>query len=276
MSGNMNRVRTIGQGGLGVVSLWQTTDGRLYAVKQMQYTWDNTHYQRFKREIEILASLVHKNIIKIINYDILNNNPWYVMPYFKDGSLRDKLYNLQSQGQMYSEKAASSLIYYLADALSYAHSKNIIHRDLKPENILFDGHEPVVADWGIGKFIHRESQVLTIAGLGTKTYCSPEQWHSGESDPRSDIYSLGMIYRELVTNSVYGQVNNTLLNNVINRMTMPSPSDRYQSMEQVKQAIISLHMVNTADPMQAFWEGAAKIAVGIGIIYLLANLLDSK
>lgn len=272
----MNRVRTIGQGGLGVVSLWQTADGRLYAVKQMLYTWNGEHFERFKREVQILSNLIHKNIIRLINFDIYNNNPWYVMPYFKDGSLRDKLYNLQSEGLIYSETAGSSLIYYLADALQHAHSKNIIHRDLKPENILFDGHEPVIADWGIGKFIHKESQVLTMAGLGTKIYCSPEQWNSGVSDHRSDIFSLGVIYRELLTGSIYGKVQDEKVNAIINRMTMMSPEDRYQSMAQVKEAIKLLQVVNISEPMNNFWEGAAKVAVGAGIIYLLAKLFEGK
>ncbi len=198
----MKRIRTLGQGGLGIVSLYKTTNGQQYAVKQMLYSWDDNHYERFKREIKIMADLIHKNIVKVLNFDIHNENPWYVMPFFKDGSLRDKLINLKNEGKVYSIKGASSIIYYIANALRHAHLKGIIHRDLKPENILFDRKEPIIADWGIGKFIHKESKVLTYGGLGTKIYCSPEQWNSGKSDHRSDIYSLGIIYRELLTGSV--------------------------------------------------------------------------
>lgn len=270
----MNRVRTIGQGGLGIVSLYQNVDGRLYAVKQMKYVWDNNLYERFKREVEIMANLVHKNIVKVLKYDILNQNPWYVMPYFKDGSLRDKILNLQSEGKVFSVSGASAIIYYLADALLHAHSKNIIHRDLKPENILFDGHEPLIADWGIGKFIHKESQVLTVAGLGTKVYCAPEQWDSGIADQRSDIFSLGIIFRELLTGSIHGQVTDANVNSIINKMTMMSPSDRFQSMPEVMQAINLLKIVNINDPMKDFWEGAAKVAVSAGIVYLLAKLFE--
>jgi len=240
----------------------------------MKYVWDNNLYERFKREVEIMANLVHKNIVKVLNYDILNQNPWYVMPYFKDGSLRDKILNLQAEGKAYTVSGASSIIYYLADALWHAHSKNIIHRDLKPENILFNGQEPVIADWGIGKFIHKESNVLTLAGLGTKVYCAPEQWDSGIADQRSDIFSLGVIFRELLTGSTYGEVSDVNVNGIINKMTMMSPSDRLQSMPEVMQAISSLKIVNTADPMKEFWEGAAKVAVGAGIVFLLAKLFE--
>jgi serine/threonine protein kinase len=107
----MNRMRTLGQGGLGIVSLYQATNGQNYAVKQMLYQWDDNHYERFKREIEIMATLVQKNIVKDINFHVLNNNLWYLMPFYKDGSLRDRLLDLRSKGQVYSVKGASGIIY---------------------------------------------------------------------------------------------------------------------------------------------------------------------
>ena len=68
----MNRIRTLGQGGLGIVSLYEATNGQEYAVKQMIYYWDDRHYERFKREVNILKNLLHKNIVKVLNFDILN------------------------------------------------------------------------------------------------------------------------------------------------------------------------------------------------------------
>ncbi len=269
----MNRIRTLGQGGLGIVSLYQATNGQNYAVKQMLYQWDDNHYERFKREVEIMANLVHKNIVKVINFDVLNNNPWYLMPFYEDGSLRDRLLDLRSKGQVYSVKGASGIIYYLADALRHAHKKGVIHRDLKPENILFNGTEPMLADWGIGKFIHKESKVLTNGGLGTKSYCSPEQWNNGVSDSRSDIYSLGLIYRELLTGSLTGQIQDQRINAIINRMTFMSPADRYRSMDEVMKDISALNEISTTDPMKDFWEGAIIIGAAIGLVYVLAKLL---
>lgn len=269
----MQRIRTIGQGGLGVVSLYQATNGNNYAVKQMIYQWDENHFERFKREIDIMANLVHKNIVKVINFDILNNNPWYLMPFYKEGSLRDRLMDLKSKGQVYSTKGASGIILYLADALNYAHSKGIIHRDLKPENVLFNGREPMLADWGIGKFIHKESKVLTYGGLGTKSYCAPEQWNSGVSDQRSDIYSLGLIYRELLTSSLTGQIKDSKVNAIVNKMTMTSPDDRYPTMSEVIRDIKALSIVSEKDPMSDFWGGVIAIGATVGLIYVLAKLL---
>jgi serine/threonine protein kinase len=269
----MNRIRTLGQGGLGIVSLYQTSNGNEYAVKQMQCSWDDNHYDRFKREIEIMAKLAHKNIVKILKFDILNNNPWYLMPFFKDGSLRDRLHDLQSKGQLYSIKGASGIVYYLADALRYAHENGIIHRDLKPENILFNGREPILADWGIGKFIHHESEVLTAGGLGTQSYCSPEQWNNGVSDSRSDIYSLGLIYRELLTGSITGKIQDPRVNAIVNKMTMISPADRYSNMDEVMMAIASPNEISIGDPMTEFWEGVMKTVAIVGFAILLSKIL---
>jgi len=270
----MIRIRTIGQGGLGVVALYQSSNERFYAVKQMLYSWDADHFARFKREIKIMAGLVHKNIIKVLKYDTNNNNPWYVMPYYKDGSLRDKILDLKAQGKAYSIKGASGIIYYLADALKYAHKNGVIHRDLKPENILFNGQEPIIADWGIGKFIHRESKVLTNGAIGTKTYCSPEQWENGTADERSDIFSLGIIYRELLTGKVHGPVKDPQVNLIINKMTMMSPSDRHQTMDELMEDIKSLEIISTKNPLADFWTAALVTAGVVGLVYLLSKAFE--
>jgi len=269
----MQRIRNIGQGGLGIVDLYQAQNGGYFAVKQMIYAWDENHCERFKREIKIMANLAHKNIVKCLNFDIHNDNPWYVMPYYKDGSLRDRLRDMKAQGKVYSPKAASGIIVYLADALNHAHQKGIIHRDLKPENILFNGREPLLADWGIGKFIHKESKVLTNGAIGTRAYCPPEQWNSGIADSRSDIFSLGLIYRELLTGELYGKVNDSRINQIINKMTAISPADRYQNISEVIAAIKSLEIVSKK-PLNDFWEGALIVAGVIGIVALLAAIFE--
>lgn len=270
----MVRIETIGQGGLGRVDLYERADGKQYAVKQMLYAWDNNHYERFKREIKIMADLAHENIIKVLKFDINQNNPWYIMPYYQQGSLRDKINSLQSEGKVYSGQAASGVIYYLSKALHYAHRKGVIHRDLKPENILFEGRKPLIADWGIGKFIHRESTVLTYGGLGTKTYCSPEQWQSGISDHRSDIYSLGIIFRELLSGSVHGKIADEKINSIVNKMTMISPDDRYQSMLNVMEDIESMRIISTEDPLKDFAKGALVVAGVVGLAMIIASLFD--
>ena len=219
----MKFVADIGKGGLGIVRLYRHEDsGNHYAVKFMLQKWDANLYKRFVKEVELMMNLAHKNIMKILKHDVKNENPHYVMPYYKDGSLRDRLNDMLSKGKVFSPEAATSIIYVLADALSYAHARGAIHRDMKPENIMFNGREPIVADWGIGKFIHHDSPVLTKTNgaLGTQPYCAPEQWSHGLSDARSDIYSLGLIYRELLTGKINGTVTEPRIAAIIRKMTM--------------------------------------------------------
>lgn len=269
-------VRNVGQGGLGKVSLYKANNGVLYAVKQMLYEWDEHHYQRFVREVKLMSELAHKGIMRVLKFDVHCDSPYYVMPYYQDGSLRDRLEEMKAKGRVFAPKAASALIYVAADALSFAHKNGAIHRDLKPENILFDGRSPIIADWGIGKFVHKESKVLTGSGpLGTRSYCAPEQWDRGTSDHRSDIYSLGLIYRELLTGSTYGKVNDPRIKTIISKMVEQSPDDRYQSMEEVLRDVRSLHIVNEQKPMDDFWEGVLVVGAAVGLIALIAAAFDN-
>jgi hypothetical protein len=122
------------------------------------------------------------------------------MPYVRGGTLRERIGEFKSQGRQFELSTISSYITQIADALSYAHSLGVIHRDIKPGNLLFhqDGRL-LLSDFGIVRLIAMPS--LTTAGsfLGTAEYASPEQVSAAELDPRSDIYSLGIILFELLT-----------------------------------------------------------------------------
>jgi serine/threonine protein kinase len=261
----MERVKNLGVGGFGYVDLYlNSSDSTYYAVKFMQGFWDNANYQRFVQEINILKQLNHKNIIKVLNFNIKGNNPHYLMPFYVRGSLRTILNEYKDKNLIFTPQAAMSIILMLADAMQYAHSKGCIHRDLKPENILFDGQIPIIADWGIGKFIHKGSVVLNQhGGLGTPVYCSPEQWAGYTTDHRTDIYALGVIFREVLTGHPKGIVNDASLNSIILKMIDDNPNARYSSMQAVINDIKALG--NTPqNPEDTFWEDVAKAGLVIG------------
>src|SRR5437899_10070612 len=122
------------------------------------------------------------------------------MPYIRGGTLRERIDEFKRQARQFELSTIASYISQVADALSYAHSLGVIHRDIKPGNLLFhqDGRL-LLSDFGIVRLIAMPS--LTTAGsfLGTAEYASPEQVSAAELDPRSDIYSLGIILFELLT-----------------------------------------------------------------------------
>ena len=277
----MNWLKRLGQGGCGQVELYHDSpSNQLYAVKFMLKAWEQSNLKRFIREIKIMEKLKHPNIVPVLNYEVQNATPYYVMPYYMKGSLRDILKNLQKEGKLLPTKSSIAIIKIIANAMSYAHKNGAIHRDLKPENILFDGNNPVISDWGLGKDIHKYSVILTNGGLGTQGYTAPEQWNNGDSNEQADIYSLGIIFRELLTGTITGRIYDKELSIIVNNMTAQSPDERYKTMEAV---IIAINNINSnpvpTDPTNDFWQGVAEATLVIGgtviIGVVAATLLDA-
>lgn len=199
----------IGRGGLGsVYSVVVTASnaagmpvGSKWAAKKLNYNWKNHPVMtaRFEREILALRSMSHPNIVTCHGENLPGGERFYVMPLFAN-SVRK---HIAMGGLRGNWREIAKLGAELADALQYAHRIGFIHRDLKPDNILFNPSGPlVIADWGLGYFVHRESlvlQQLTRGRMGTEYYCSIEQWSTGKCDCRGDIYSLGMTLDEWVT-----------------------------------------------------------------------------
>jgi len=154
--------------------------------------------ERFNREINALKRMSHTNIVSFEGENV-NPGRFYLMHLYTD-TVRKFIAGGNKVGDW---RFIAGLGAVLADAMAYAHDLGFTHRDLKPDNILFNGGGPlVIADWGLGYFIHKHSKVLqqlTRGGMGTEYYCSLEQWSTGKCDGRGDIYSLGMTLDEMVT-----------------------------------------------------------------------------
>ncbi len=152
--------------------------------------------KRFEREARALARLSHPNIVKIHDFGEHNGLPFLVMECISAGTLKSKT------GSTVPYKEAVDLLLPIARALEYAHQRNVIHRDIKPANILLTEEGiPMLTDFGIAKIIEaRDTDRLTDSGtgIGTPDYMAPEQW-LGEILPQSDMYSLGVIFYELLT-----------------------------------------------------------------------------
>lgn len=200
-------VRMIGEGGLGVVDeVVVTASNRTHPVgtrlarKRLGTAWSNDAgaQARFEREIAMLAAMRHPNVVSVEGASLPGGERWYAMPLFSRGSLRSWQ---QAGGRFRTAQEVAGFVATIADALAYAHSLGFIHRDLKPENVLIsDEGAPIVADWGLGQFVHVHSKVLDLTRggpMGTHYYCSLEQWTTGRSTAAGDVYSLGVVMAEL-------------------------------------------------------------------------------
>ena len=241
----------IGQGGMGFVfRARQRHLDRDVALKILhsELQQDPAFAKRFEREAQALARLNHPNIVSV--YDSGHTeagNYYFVMEYVDGVNLRDVLHG----GHLEPEKALA-VVPQVCDALQYAHEKGIVHRDIKPENILLDSRGQVkIADFGLAKLLDPSSQNenLSQAGqrMGTAHYMAPEQAQGAtEVDHRADIYSLGVVFYEMLTGELpigrFSPPSQSVkldgrLDKVVLKTLESRPEQRYQQASDLKTAI---------------------------------------
>jgi serine/threonine-protein kinase len=163
-----------------------------------EYAIDPNFVERFRREAQSAAALTHPNIVAVYDWGKVNTTYFIAMEYVEGKTLATLL---KERGPL-SPTHACDVISEVAAALSFAHENGVIHRDVKPGNILIGlGGQVKVADFGIARALGANvEEALTEIGsvMGTATYLSPEQAQGAQPDPRSDIYSLGVMMYELV------------------------------------------------------------------------------
>ncbi|HEY7635507.1 MAG TPA: protein kinase [Gemmatimonadales bacterium] len=192
--------RELGQGGMAHVYLARDLrHGRDVALKVLRPELAaGLGSDRFLREIRIEASLQHPHILPLHDSGVAEGLLYYVMPFVKGETLRDRL----AREKQLPIADAMRIAREVADALGYAHANNIVHRDIKPANILLSADHAVVADFGIARAITiAAGDQVTETGLavGTPDYMSPEQ-ATGETslDGRTDVYALGCVLYEML------------------------------------------------------------------------------
>ncbi len=237
----------IGRGGMGAVyKARQKRLERFVALKVLPASVkrDPAFAERFAREARALARLAHPNIVAVHEFGQKEGLFYFVMEFVDGMNLRQLL----NTGKI-APKEALAIVPQICDALQYAHDKGIVHRDIKPENILLDKAGTVkIADFGLAKLVGLEAKDLRITGsgdvMGTPHYMAPEQVeHPQDVDHRADIYSLGVVFYQMLTGELpIGRFAppsrkvqiDVRLDEVVLRALEKEPEHRYQHVSELK------------------------------------------
>ena len=189
--------RLIADGGMGAVYLAERVDGELkqrVAIKFLRTGAEPPFFrERFLRERQILASLNHPGIARLLDAGHTGGHPYLVMEYV-DGIRVDQY------AAGLDARQVLALVVRVAEAVSYAHRNLVIHRDLKPSNILVDGAgQPKLLDFGIAKILDASEETRTMERMMTPEYASPEQLRGDAQATTTDVYSLGAVLYRLLT-----------------------------------------------------------------------------
>ena len=241
-------LRKVGEGGMAKVYLAErVSDGIQLALKILDPSLraDPVFRKRFEQEYKLIVSLENEHVARIYDQGIAGDNPYIAMEYFPGGDLKMRLI------QPITSLAALRIASQIAKALDGIHSHGIIHRDLKPQNILFrENGRLAIVDFGLAKDMGGDAS-LTQHGqvLATPRYMSPEQCSGLPVDPRSDLYSLGVIFVEMLTGHrvfeaenaaglIYQHVHGPVpklpdrlagYQPIVNRLLAKVPADRFQT-----------------------------------------------
>lgn len=258
LAGRYDVISLIGRGGMG--SVYRALDKRLQivvAVKEMTPGWlspaDRLEFSnQFRQEARLLARLSHPGIARVIDYFAESGKEFLVME-FVEGETLDRV--VERRGVL-PESQVLAWASQMMDVVEYLHNQTppVIHRDIKPSNfVLLPGDQIKLIDFGIAR-IFKPGRSADTAVFGTPGYAAPEQYGGrGQTDPRSDIYSLGATLFQLLTGyDVPGglafnlpparQLNPALSPNteaVLARATQLDPTKRFQSIAEMRRALMA-------------------------------------
>ncbi len=215
-------LEVVGQGGMATVyRAIQQSLGREVAIKVMHQTMNVPGFsERFLKEAQIIAGFNHPHIIIIHDVGLLDDRLHYLsMEYVKGGDLKQRIQ------KKINPLVALLYLEQLAECLVYIHQRQVVHRDIKPANVLFrENGTLVLTDFGIAKQLEVDSELTaTGSAIGSPHYLSPEQAEGKMVDGRSDIYSLGVLFYEMLTGSKPYQ-GDSYMGTVMMHITAPVPN----------------------------------------------------
>jgi len=171
-------------------------DNRPYVVKALFSEWldDDTLVERFVDEYELIHNINHPNVVKLHQLGFTEEFIYIIMDYLPGGSLFERIQEWNIQ-----HKQAFSYLWQMTEGLHCLHEQGVLHRDLKPSNVMFRNATHLkLIDFGISKAIGTEDVTVSNVVMGTLSYMSPEAVTAKELDKRADVYSLGVIFYEIL------------------------------------------------------------------------------
>jgi serine/threonine protein kinase len=217
---------------------------------------------RFRREAQAVAALRHPHIVQVFDFDVQDDVYYMVMELLEGDTLKTRLNDYRVRDERMGWGESVRVLLDVLDGLAYAHSEGMVHRDIKPSNVLLTRRgQAVLADFGIAQIVGGTRHTASGALLGTFNYMAPEQGLEGRSDARSDVYALGIVLYEMLTQRTPFEADTplaVLMKHVNDPLPLPraidptipqsfervvlkalakEPEDRYQSAEEMARAL---------------------------------------
>ncbi len=280
--GKYRILEPLGRGGMAqVYKAYHSQLDRYVAIKVLRsdLVEEKEFLARFSREARAVAALRHPHIVQVYDFDMQDGLYFMVMELLEGNTLKAYLNAYRTTEE---HMPIGEMLRILSDVLSglgYAHGEGIIHRDLKPANIMLTRHgEAVLTDFGIAQIVGATHYTISGALMGTLSYMAPEQGLTGRCDARSDIYSLGIVYYEMLTGRVPFDADTPLaiLMKHINDplplprnfdFSIPEPLERVALKSLAKQP--EDRFQNTAEMNAALQEAAGEVGIEIPATFSL-------
>lgn len=229
--GKYEVIDRLGRGGMAeVYRALHSQLNRYVAIKVLHpFLADDPEFKtRFANEAQNIARLKHQHVVQVYDFETDPETETYymVMELVEGPTLKEVINRLSEQGERLPLPEALRIVREAASALAYAHSQGMIHRDVKPANLMLDRDQRVVlTDFGIAKIVTGVQFTASGGMVGTPAYMSPEQGLGEAGDERSDLYSLGVIFYQLVTGRLPYDAETTVAV-ILKHLNEPIPSTR--------------------------------------------------
>ncbi len=211
LDGRYQIEKLVGEGGMADVYLaTDLSQDRKVAVKILkeEFRHNEELVRRFKNESRAISVLNQDNIVKVYDVNVTEKMQYIVMEYIEGITLKEYI---EQRGEPLTYKESIHFMLQILQALQHAHDKGVVHRDIKPQNIMLveDGTLKVM-DFGIARLARSESHTETDQAIGSVHYISPEQAKGDTTDPRSDIYSAGIMMYEMLSGKLPFESDNAM------------------------------------------------------------------